>query len=75
MLVLSRNLNEKIDINGGFENGGITICICELRGDKVRLGFDCPKDVVIDRSEITERKKVERNEASAKRAANQAAKS
>jgi carbon storage regulator len=47
MLVLSRKKNESIVIN---EN--IVISIVEIRGDKVRLGIEAPKEVPIHRSEI-----------------------
>lgn len=47
MLVLSRKKNESIIIN---EN--ITIFVVEVRGDKVRLGIDAPKDVPVHRKEI-----------------------
>lgn len=49
MLVLSRKKNEKIVID---EN--IVITVVEIRGDKVRLGIEAPKDVPIHRSEIYE---------------------
>lgn len=47
MLVLSRKKNEKIVIDGN-----IVITVVEVRGDKVRLGIEAPKDVPIHRSEI-----------------------
>ena len=47
MLVLSRKKNESIVIN---EN--ITIVVVEVRGDKVRLGINAPKDVPVHRKEI-----------------------
>lgn len=47
MLVLSRKKNESIVIN---EN--IIITVVEIRGDKVRLGIQAPRDVAIHRSEI-----------------------
>lgn len=47
MLVLSRKKNESIVID---EN--IVITVVEIRGDKVRLGIDAPKEVPIHRSEI-----------------------
>ncbi len=47
MLVLSRKKNESIIIDGN-----IVITVVEIRGDKVRLGIEAPKEVPIHRSEI-----------------------
>ena len=47
MLVLSRKKNESIVINDD-----ITIIIVEIRGDKVRLGVECPKEVPVHRKEV-----------------------
>ena len=47
MLVLSRKKNESIVINDS-----ITLVIVEIRGDKVRLGIDAPKDVTVHRKEV-----------------------
>lgn len=47
MLVLSRKTNEVICIG---EN--IRVMVIEIRGDKVRLGIDAPKDVKVLRSEL-----------------------
>lgn len=47
MLVLSRKKNESIVINEH-----IVITVVEVRGDKVRLGIQAPKEVPIHRSEI-----------------------
>ena len=47
MLVLSRKRNEAIVINDD-----ITIVVVELRGDKVRLGIEAPKEVSVHRREI-----------------------
>jgi carbon storage regulator len=49
MLVLSRKKNETIIINDR-----ITVTVIEIRGDKVRLGIDAPKDVAVHRREIYE---------------------
>ena len=49
MLVLSRKKNESIIINDN-----ITITVIEIRGDKVRLGIDAPKDVTVHRREVYE---------------------
>lgn len=51
MLVLSRRVDQKIMITGN-----IVITIIEIRGDKVRLGFEAPKEIIIDRHEIYLRK-------------------
>jgi carbon storage regulator len=48
MLVLSRKRDEWIDI--GPE---VSICVVEIRGDKVRLGINAPKDLSVHRREIT----------------------
>ena len=59
MLVLSRKKNEGIVINDG-----ITIVVVEIRGDKVRLGVEAPKEVPVHRHEIYEAlKKVETDDA------------
>jgi len=56
MLVLSRKKNESIVINND-----ITIVVVEIRGDKVRLGVDAPKEVPVHRREVYEA--IKRNEA------------
>ena len=47
MLVLSRKKNEGIVINDD-----IVVTIVEIRGDKVRLGIDAPRDVPVHRREV-----------------------
>ena len=47
MLVLSRKKNESIIINDD-----ITIVVVEIRGDKVRLGVEAPKEVPVHRREV-----------------------
>lgn len=47
MLVLSRKKNETIKIGDDIE-----IVIVEIRGDKVRLGIQAPKEVPVHRSEV-----------------------
>lgn len=51
MLVLSRRVGEAIVID--LANGErITITVVAIRPDKVRLGFDAPDDVPVNRQEI-----------------------
>ena len=49
MLVLSRKKDEKIVIGDN-----ITIMVIEIRGDKVRLGIDAPREVTVHRQEVYE---------------------
>lgn len=55
MLVLSRKKNESIVINND-----ITIVVVEIRGDKVRLGVEAPKEVPVHRREVYDA--IQRNE-------------
>jgi carbon storage regulator len=50
MLILSRRKNEVIAIADG-----IRVIVVEIRGDKVRLGIDAPKDIRVDRAEVRRR--------------------
>jgi carbon storage regulator len=56
MLVLSRKKNESIVINND-----ITIVVVEIRGDKVRLGVEAPKEVPVHRREVYDA--IRRNES------------
>ena len=47
MLVLSRKKDEIIVINND-----IRIVVVEIRGDKVRLGVEAPKEIPVHRSEV-----------------------
>lgn len=49
MLVLSRHADEEIIIGED-----IRIVVVEIRGDRVRLGIEAPKEVPIHRLEIKE---------------------
>ena len=61
MLVLSRKKNESIVINDD-----ITIVVVEIRGDKVRLGIEAPKEVPVHRREVFDA--IRRSEQAAKEA-------
>jgi carbon storage regulator len=52
MLVLSRRRGEEIKINED-----VTITVVSIQGDKVRLGITAPRETVVDRAEVSERRK------------------
>ena len=56
MLVLSRRKNESIIIDEH-----IVVTVVEVRGDKVRLGIQAPREVTIHRSEVAEAIATERS--------------
>lgn len=47
MLVLTRRINESIVINDD-----VSVLVVEVRGDRVRLGIEAPKDVSVHRKEV-----------------------
>jgi carbon storage regulator len=49
MLVLSRKKNESIIIGDN-----VVITVAEIRGDKVRLGIEAPKETPVHRREVWE---------------------
>jgi carbon storage regulator len=58
MLVLSRQRDESIIIGDN-----IVITIVDIRGDKVRLGIDAPKEVPVHRQEVYDAIQRERSQA------------
>jgi carbon storage regulator len=65
MLVLSRKRDESIVIGDD-----ITIVVVDIRGDKVRLGIEAPKDISVHRREIFDIIKAEDEDARRKQNAN-----
>ena len=61
MLVLSREKDESIMIGDDVE-----ITIVDVRGDKVRLGINCPRSISVHRKEIYIAIQKEKEEAAAK---------
>lgn len=49
MLVLSRQRDETIVIGDNIE-----VTVVDIRGDKVRLGINAPKEVTVHRKEVYE---------------------
>ena len=56
MLVVSRRKGERVvlEVPGV---GRVEVLVSEVRGDKVRLGIEAPRHVVIDRAEVHEAKR------------------
>jgi carbon storage regulator len=52
MMVLSRKVGEEIVIGDK-----IHIAVVAIEGDQVRIGISAPKDVVVDRQEVHEKRK------------------
>jgi carbon storage regulator len=51
MLILSRRPNESLHIGDN-----IVVTVLGIHGQQIRLGITAPKDVVIDREEVHQRK-------------------
>jgi len=60
MLVLSRKKNEVIVIGEG-ENE-VRLMVVEIRGDKVRLGIEAPRETPVHRQEVYDAIKREKGE-------------
>lgn len=54
MLVLSRKVGDAVEL----ELNGVKVVatVVEVRGDKVRLGFEAPPEVSVDRLEVFDAK-------------------
>jgi carbon storage regulator len=51
MLVLTRRIGEQVVISDG-----ICVTVVAIRGERVRLGIAAPRETVVDRQEIHERR-------------------
>lgn len=56
MLVLTRRVSEHLRIGDD-----VTVVILGIRGNQVRIGIEAPKSVAVDREEIYQRKKLDRD--------------
>jgi carbon storage regulator len=61
MLVLSRKRDEVICIGDDIE-----LMVIEIRGDKVRLGINAPREVAVHRKEVLEAIQREQNKTDPK---------
>lgn len=55
MLVFTRKEGETVDIAGGCENGGITVTLVRIKGNRIWIGIEAPRDITIHRGEIQSR--------------------
>jgi carbon storage regulator len=53
MLVLSRKEGEKVCVGNS-----VTVTVVSVRNGRVRLGFDAPASVEVDRKEVRQRRNV-----------------
>ena len=60
MLVLSRKTDEQIVID---EN--VVVTVVQIRGDKVRIGIEAPKEILVHRKEVHEAIKREQTQKKA----------
>jgi len=51
MLVLTRNIGEKIIIAGNIQ-----VTVVAIKGNKVRVGIEAPESVRVDRAEVADRR-------------------
>ena len=58
MLILARYENERIYIGNN-----ITLTVVEIRDGTVRLGFEAPPEIRVDREEVRERRIIEARRA------------
>ncbi len=58
MLILSRKIGERVLI----DNASIQVKILDIKGNYVRIGFEAPKGMDIDREEIYAKKLEEKRE-------------
>lgn len=57
MLILTRRINETLMIGDDIE-----VTIMGVHGNQVRIGIKAPKNVIVDREEIAERRRREREQ-------------
>ena len=56
MLVVTRKNQEAVVVGGSSETDDLlTVTVLDVRGEKVRLGFEAPRHVPIHRSEVWQR--------------------
>jgi carbon storage regulator len=56
MLVLTRKTQESVVVGGSVNSDPtMIVTVLEIRGGRVRLGFDVPKDVPVHRQEVWKR--------------------
>ena len=51
MLILTRRINETLVIDGKIE-----VTVLDTRGNQVRIGIAAPRDVIVHRKEILDKK-------------------
>ena len=52
MLVLTRKVNEAVCIGSDVE-----VIVLAVKGNQVRIGINAPRNIIVDRVEVAERKR------------------
>jgi len=52
MLVLGRKMDEGVILTDRETGRQVRVFVTDVRGDRVKLGFDAPPEIVIERDEI-----------------------
>lgn len=69
MLVLSRQRNEEIILSDQATGAVIgRIVLVDIRGDKVRMGFELPSNIIVHRKEVQDAINAEKMVAAMERA-------
>jgi carbon storage regulator len=66
MLVLTRKVNEAVCIGSDVE-----VIVLAVKGNQVRIGINAPRNIIVDRVEVAERKRRERGAPVIKRTTTQ----
>lgn len=53
MLILTRRIGETVDIT--IDDRIVSVSIMAVKGNQVRMGFEAPRDIVINRREISDK--------------------
>lgn len=56
MLIITRRCGESFNIGTKEKPRVIKVTVLGVHGNQIRIGIDAPKDLTVDREEVTKRK-------------------